>query len=122
VSSAATHILWSQAQLAALIAAASSEVLMCAALYFSIISTRVRHFSGLRPDEAWRLEFRDVAIVDDDDLGETMLEIEVHGKRGGGYCKSMPGASCDPGKTRKARKRFRNAQASPQLLDEETNV
>ncbi len=48
--------------------------------------------TGLRPDEAWRLEFRDVAIVHDDDLDKTILEIEVRGKRGVGYCKSMPGA------------------------------
>ncbi len=48
--------------------------------------------TGLRPDEAWRLEFRDVTIVDDEDSGKTILEIEVRGKRGVGYCKSMPGA------------------------------
>jgi hypothetical protein len=48
--------------------------------------------TGPRADEAWRLEFRDVTIVDDDDLGNTILEIEVRGKRGVGYCKSMPGA------------------------------
>ncbi len=48
--------------------------------------------TGLRPDEASRLEYRDVAIVDDKDSGETILEIEVRGKRGVGYCKSMPGA------------------------------
>jgi integrase len=48
--------------------------------------------TGLRPDEARRLQFRDVAIVEDDALGETILEIEVRGKRGVGYCKSMPGA------------------------------
>ena len=48
--------------------------------------------TGLRPDEAWRLEFRDVEIVDDEPSGETILEIEVRGKRGFGYCKSMPGA------------------------------
>jgi len=47
--------------------------------------------TGLRPDEAWRLEFRDVTVVDDEDLGKTILEIEVRGKRGVGYCKSMPG-------------------------------
>jgi hypothetical protein len=33
-----------------------------------------------------------VTIVDDEDLGETILEIEVRAKRGVGYCKSMPGA------------------------------
>jgi integrase len=48
--------------------------------------------SGLRPDEAWRLQFRDVTIVEDDALGQTILEIEARGKRGVGYCKSMPGA------------------------------
>lgn len=48
--------------------------------------------TGLRPDEALRLEFRDVAIVTDEATGERILEIEVRGKRGVGYCKSMPGA------------------------------
>lgn len=48
--------------------------------------------TGLRPDEAWRLEYRDVEIVDDRSTGETILEISVRGKRGVGYCKSMPGA------------------------------
>lgn len=48
--------------------------------------------TGLRPDEAIRLEFRDVAIVTDEATGERILEIEVRGKRGVGYCKSMPGA------------------------------
>jgi integrase len=48
--------------------------------------------TGLRPDEAKRLEFRDVVIVDDAATGERILEIEVRGKRGVGYCKSMPGA------------------------------
>ena len=48
--------------------------------------------TGLRPDEAARLEFRDVTVVDDQSTGETILEIEVRGKRGVGYCKSMNGA------------------------------
>ena len=49
--------------------------------------------TGLRPDEALRLEFRDVTIVDDEATDEEILEIEVQkGKRGVGYCKSMPGA------------------------------
>ena len=48
--------------------------------------------TGLRPDEAWRLEYRDVEIVEDQGSGETILEITVRGKRGVGYCKSMPGA------------------------------
>jgi hypothetical protein len=42
--------------------------------------------------QAWHFEFRDVTIADDDDLGKTILEIEVCGKRAVGYCKSMPGA------------------------------
>lgn len=48
--------------------------------------------TGLRPDEALRLEFRDVAIVTDEATGERILEIEVRGKRGVGWAKSMPGA------------------------------
>lgn len=48
--------------------------------------------TGLRPDEAARLEYRDVTIVDDDATGERILEIEVRGKRGIGYCKSTRGA------------------------------
>jgi integrase len=48
--------------------------------------------TGMRPDEALRLEYRDVAIVTDEATGERILEIEVRGKRGVGYCKSMPGA------------------------------
>ncbi len=48
--------------------------------------------TGLRPDEAGRLEYRDVQIVNDRDSGQTILEIEVRGKRGVGYCKSTTGA------------------------------
>ena len=43
--------------------------------------------TGIRPDEANRLEYRDAAAT-----GETILEIEVRGKRGTGYCKSTAGA------------------------------
>jgi integrase len=48
--------------------------------------------TGLRPDEAMRLEFRDVVVVLDESTNKRILEIEVRGKRGVGYCKSMPGA------------------------------
>ena len=48
--------------------------------------------TGLRPDESKRIEFRDVKVVDDRDSGERILEIDVRGKRGVGFCKSMPGA------------------------------
>jgi integrase len=48
--------------------------------------------TGLRPDEATRLQFRDATIVEDDASEETILEIEVRGKRGVGYCKSTSGA------------------------------
>lgn len=48
--------------------------------------------TGMRPDEAKQLQFRDVEIVEDEWSGDTILEIEVRGKRGVGYCKSMPGA------------------------------
>lgn len=44
--------------------------------------------TGLRPDEANNLQHRDVEVVDDEDTDETILVIEVRGKRGFGYCKS----------------------------------
>lgn len=48
--------------------------------------------SGLRPDEAKRIELRDVEIVTDGPKDERILHIVVRGKRGVGYCKTMPGA------------------------------
>jgi len=48
--------------------------------------------TGLRPDEVKQLEYRDVEIVRDLDTGETILEIEVRGKTGVGFCKSTAGA------------------------------
>lgn len=48
--------------------------------------------TGLRPDEVKRLEYRDVQIVRDQDTDETILEIEVRGKTGVGFCKSTAGA------------------------------
>lgn len=48
--------------------------------------------TGLRPDEAARLQCRDVTIIDDEATHERILQIEVRGKRGFGPCKSMPGA------------------------------
>lgn len=48
--------------------------------------------TGLRPDEAKRLQLRDVQIVRDYDSGEIILEIDVRGKMGVGHCKSMPRA------------------------------
>ena len=67
--------------------------------------------TGLRPDEAARLEFRDVAIVTDEATGERILEIEVRGKRGVGYCKSMTGAVMPF-------ERVRKAQRSPEPTDQ----
>ena len=48
--------------------------------------------TGLRPDEASNLQHRDVEIVHDEDTDETILVIEVRGKRGVGYCKSTSNA------------------------------
>jgi len=48
--------------------------------------------TGLRPDEAKNLQHRDVMIVEDEQSGEKILEIEVRGKRGIGFCKSTPSA------------------------------
>jgi integrase len=47
---------------------------------------------GLRPDEALRLELRDVSIETDREMRQRILTIEVRGKVGYGPCKSMPGA------------------------------
>ena len=46
--------------------------------------------TGLRPDEAAGMQYRDVSVVKDG--GEVILVIEVRGKRGVGYCKSTAGA------------------------------
>jgi integrase len=48
--------------------------------------------TGLRPDEAQRLEFRDVKVVLDESTQKRILEIDVRGKRGVGFCKSTPDA------------------------------
>lgn len=48
--------------------------------------------TGLRPGEAKNLQHRNVQIVEDDATGEQILEIDVRGKRGVGYCKSTPRA------------------------------
>lgn len=48
--------------------------------------------TGLRPDEAIRLEHRDVEISYDEGSNQTILEISVRGKRGVGFCKSTTGA------------------------------
>jgi integrase len=48
--------------------------------------------TGLRPDEAKNLQHRDVTIIEEGRRGERILEIEVRGKRGVGYCKSTPSA------------------------------
>jgi integrase len=48
--------------------------------------------TGLRPDEAANLEIRDVVVVDDYATRKTILEIDVRGKVGTGYAKSMDGA------------------------------
>lgn len=48
--------------------------------------------TGLRPDEAKQVQLRDVEVVEDGPDKERILHITVRGKRGVGYCKSMPGA------------------------------
>lgn len=48
--------------------------------------------TGLRPDEAKRLQYRNVEIVIDEETKETILLIQVRGKRGVGYCKSTASA------------------------------
>jgi integrase len=48
--------------------------------------------TGLRPDEAYRLQYRDVTVAWDGPTKEHILEIEVRGKRGFGHCKSTANA------------------------------
>lgn len=48
--------------------------------------------TGLRPDEAFRLQYRDILVERDEATDETILVIEVRGKRGVGFCKSTSGA------------------------------
>jgi integrase len=48
--------------------------------------------TGLRPDEVKLIQFRDVKIVKDIATKQTILEIDVRGKRGVGFCKSTAGA------------------------------
>jgi integrase len=72
--------------------------------------------TGLRPDEASRLEFRDVEIVQDKSMAEPILEISVRGKRGVGYCKSMPAAVFAFGRIRD---RLRPARLNPEALKAE---
>lgn len=74
--------------------------------------------TGLRPDEALRLEFRDVAVVTDEPTGERILEIEVRGKRGVGYCKSMPGAVLPFNRLKERRQRLRREEAKNANLPE----
>ena len=68
--------------------------------------------TGLRPDEAGRLEFRDVSVVKDAGTKETILEIEVRGKRGVGFCKSTASA-VEPFKRVKERKRRKLKEPGP---------
>jgi integrase len=48
--------------------------------------------TGLRPDEAKRLEVQDIEIKEDGPNRQKILHIAVRGKRGTGWAKSMPGA------------------------------
>lgn len=60
--------------------------------------------TGLRPDEALRLELRDVSVEADRGTRSTILVIDVRGKTGVGYCKSMPNG-VHPFERLKARRR-----------------
>ena len=48
--------------------------------------------TGIRPDEAANLQHRDIEITHDNDTNETILTLELRGKRGIGFCKSTPNA------------------------------
>jgi integrase len=75
--------------------------------------------TGLRPDEALRLQIRDVSIEDDVATGTTILVIDVRGKTGVGFCKSMPSAVL-PFQRLKARRASAAAEAGGELKPTDT--
>ena len=72
--------------------------------------------TGLRPDEAYRLEFRDVEVIEDEATKETILLIAVRGKRGVGYCKSMPNAVRPFERLRDRKRASRTAEGKKQEM------
>lgn len=60
--------------------------------------------TGLRPDEAKRLFVGDVALEQDPALKQTILVLDVRGKTGTGYAKSMSGAVLPFERLKKRRK------------------
>ena len=69
--------------------------------------------TGLRPDEAKRLEYRDVNVVNDRDNGQTILEIEVRGKRGVGLLQEHAGSRSPFRRLKKRRKPSQPTSSSP---------
>jgi integrase len=78
--------------------------------------------TGLRPDEAARLEYRDVTIEEDEATQETILLIEVRGKRGLGLCKSTAGAIRPFDRLRKRNKPQPNDRVFPKTHRELFNA
>lgn len=74
--------------------------------------------TGLRPDEAANLEIRDVKIVHDYETRETILDIDVRGKTGVGYCKSTKNAVY-PFRCLRDRRMAELRAANPDMPDEE---
>lgn len=78
--------------------------------------------TGLRPDEAMHLEFRDVQIVREPGSKQEILHLEIRGKRGIRYCKSTSQA-VHPFKRLKSRVRpianasFREGASLPSSTD-----
>jgi integrase len=79
--------------------------------------------TGLRPDEAKNLQHRDVTIVEEGPRKQKILEIEVRGKRGVGYCKSTPMAVfpyerllARPKFVPRGRAKERNRKRNPRLV------
>jgi integrase len=74
--------------------------------------------TGLRPNEAKNLQHRDVTIAKDHATGERILEIEVRGKRGVGYCKSMASAVLPYERLLKRAKPVRKGRRSRRMNEE----
>lgn len=77
--------------------------------------------TGLRPDEAANLELRDINVTYDPENRETILDIDVRGKTGVGFCRSTTNAVYPYHQLRKRREaeiHKENPGATPKQLEE----
>lgn len=78
--------------------------------------------TGLRPDEALRLEYRDVSIIKDEATDETILLIAVRGKRGTGWAKSTANAVLPFQRLTRRNKPLSNDRVFPTIYPDLLNI